>query len=1183
MRKIGHLPGMLLALGLCACQNLLEEDLLQDARMHPGETILKATIESGSPTRTSLSSEGNGVNKVLWSEGDVIGVFVDDAADASVFRLVDGAGTRNGIFSGSGQGSRYVAAYPYGQIKSLEGDVLTLELPVEQESADGNVGSGSLPMVAVGVSTDLSFRNVASVLKLSLKGHQLVTRLVFRPKDPSIKVSGPMSVSLARPDDPVVTMSPDGVDSVAVNVGGVLLDKDKETVFYIGLPAQTYQGGFTVRIYTSTGYMDKTYGADFTMERSKVHAAGVVTVKLDSGVEVSESLEGQGTEKDPLKIASLGDLLLMQTSVNAGQTIRTSVGGQVEAAMASYILVQDIDLGGLYNENTGKSWTPIGNYSNLFRGTFDGGGHEIAHLYIHVEEDCQGLFGAVESSTIRNLTISGDVTAHGYCGVLAGDMGRKTTVDGVVTKGTVKGENHVGGLMGHAYHVTMTFCRNEADLRDCEYYCGGLVGLTEFSWIQHCTNRGKVDGNQLSGGLAGYLNGARIVDCTNTGDVTGTWRIGGLGGYFWQGGKILNSINYGNVKGLQGSQYVGGLGGFVSSRAISYQKEATIANCIHLGTVEITDGTYCGWLAGFIGLADGETPIGDEPASGAWVKNCYWLQDGPISLPEVGGGPGIAENNFALTEAQLKGEPYNGTLYVTADGTGFNRLIDALNAGAVYWGNVWENGFGSGWEGNPPLSGWVYPGPGSYPALTDLEAQMPGNSKPIFRISADSFEMDAVGGTFQVEVTSSQDYTVSQLPEWITEVSSESPANQPHTRIFTYSVAVNRSASERKESITFTNASGTVLTVKLTQKAPYLTISVTELLFPDAGGSKRIPVSSSVAWKVTSEADWFSVTPASGTGDGALSVLAEANGNASARGGSIVLSAVDFPYEYVINLVQSGYAGEETGDWKQLPFVHQSVAMRFTATWCGWCPYMNRSILRAQELYPGKIQHLALHGGGSDLQFDPTGTLMNLFRTNAFPTGVMDGRIKVNNSTDIESVAANFIEASKQTEQTYGTVSGLALRSVSSGQQVTIDVDGYFKQAGDYKITVLLVEDGIIHPQENGGDDYVHDNVVRVTATGILGDAFTVGSDFTQKSFHYSVTVPSGYKIENMRVFAYVHKAFGSAPVIQTEDYGNYYIDNCATAPVGSVLKLALVGGGGGGGTGGGDNEGITPGDDINL
>ena len=1183
MRKIGHLLGLVLAFGFCACQNLLEEDLFVDSALHPGETVLRATIESGSATKTSLSPEGNGVYKVLWNEEDLIGVFVDDAMDASLFRLIDGAGTRNGVFSGFGQGGRYVAAYPFEQVKSLEGDVLTLDLPVEQEYADGNVGSGALPMVASGVSTDLSFRNVASVLKLSLKGHQLVTRLVFRPKDPSVKVSGPMMVSLASPDDPVATMSPDGVDSVAVNTGGVLLDKEKETAFYIGLPAQTYKGGFTVRIYTSTGYMDKTYGSNFTMERSKVHPAGTVTVKLDSGVEVSEFLEGQGTEKDPLRIASLGDLLLMQTMVNAGGLVRTTDGSEVDAATASYILVQDIDLGGLYNERTGRNWTPIGNYTNLFRGTFDGGGHEIAHLYIHGEEDCQGLFGAVEGSTIRNLTVSGEVTAHAYCSILAGEMGRNTLVDGVITKGTIQGEGFVGGLTGHAYSVTMTFCRNEADLRDCDHYCGGIVGLAEFCWIQHCSNSGQIGANQLSGGLAGYLNGARIVDGTNTGDVTGTWRIGGLGGYFRQGGKILNSINYGNVTGLKRAQYVGGIGGFVSSRAISYQQEATIANCINLGSVETTDGTYVGWLAGFIGLTDSESPVGDEPASGAWVKNCYWLRNDQILLPDVGGGPGIAENNFALTEAQLKGEPYPGTLYVAPDGTGFNLLIDALNAGAVYWGNVWKNGPGSGWDGNPPLSGWVYPASGSYPALTDLEAQMPGNSQPIFRISADSFEMDAVSGTFQVEVTSSQDYTVSKLPGWISEVSSETPANQPHTRIFTYSVSVNRTASERKETIMFTNAAGTALQVKVVQKAAYLNVDATEILFPDAGGSKRIPVSSSVEWKVTSTSDWFSVTPASGIGDGALSVLAGENGSASARGGSIILSAVDFPYECIINLVQSGYAGEETGDWKQLPFVHQSVAMRFTATWCVWCPYMNSSIVRAQELYPGKIQHLALHGGGSDLQFNPTGTLMSLYKTNAFPTGIMDGRIKVNNSTDIESVAATFIEAGKQTEETYGTVSGLALRSISSGQNVTIDVDGYFKQAGDYKITVLLVEDGIVHYQENGGNDYVHDNVVRVTATNILGDAFTVGSDFSQKSFHYTVTVPSGYKIENMRVFAYVHKSFGSAPVIQTEDYGNYYIDNCATAPVGSVLKLALEGGGGGGGTGGGSNEGITPGDDINL
>ena len=44
---------------------------------------------------------------------------------------------------------------------------------------------------------------------------------------------------------------------------------------------------------------------------------------------------------------------------------------------------------------------------------------------------------------------------------------------------------------------------------------------------------------------------------------------------------------------------------------------------------------------------------------------------------------------------------------------------------------------------------------------------------------------------------------------------------------------------------------------------------------------------------------------------------------------------------------------------------------------------------------------------------------------------------------------------------------------------------------------------------------------------------------------------------------------------------GDYYIDNCATAPVGETLKLALVGGGGGSGGSGGENEEIIPGGEI--
>lgn len=66
-------------------------------------------------------------------------------------------------------------------------------------------------------------------------------------------------------------------------------------------------------------------------------------------------------------------------------------------------LTEDINLGG-------KEWTPIGNESFPFHGTFDGGGHTIRGLHISQNrEGCYGLFGAIDG-TVKNLTILGTMT-----------------------------------------------------------------------------------------------------------------------------------------------------------------------------------------------------------------------------------------------------------------------------------------------------------------------------------------------------------------------------------------------------------------------------------------------------------------------------------------------------------------------------------------------------------------------------------------------------------------------------------------------------------------------------------------------------------------------------------------------------------------------------------------------------
>jgi hypothetical protein len=148
----------------------------------------------------------------------------------------------------------------------------------------------------------------------------------------------------------------------------------------------------------------------------------------------------------------------------------------------------------------------------------------------------------------------------------------------------------------------------------------------------------------------------------------------------------------------------------------------------------------------------------------------------------------------------------------------------------------------------------------------------------------------------------------------------------------------------------------------------------------------------------------------------------------------------------------------------------------------------------------------------------------------------------------------------------------------------------YVKEKGDYKITVLLVEDGIVNKQTDNMDgdhaSYVHDNIVRKSMTNVLGEGSSVKEDFTIKDFHYKATIPASYNKQNLRVFAYIQASFGSREAIQSNRaFGNFYVDNCATAMLGSHLELALDDPEGeiGGGTEGGDNEGIVPGEVIDM
>ena len=252
------------ALMLTSCQ-LMEESFT---------TCLTAYMESPAVSKTSLSPVGDQMYNVLWSEGDKIGVYIDDNTDPSTFTLVSGAGSGFAIFNGDGSGSSYLAFYPESMLAFRSGNIINITVPEEQAYAPDTFDAGTFPMVAVSDSPELSFYNLSSIIRISLTGTETVSKIVFRPNDPAVKVSGAASVDVSDPGNPVITMAEDACDSLILNTGGVQLS-GRATDFYLVLPPQTYTGGFTVRVYSGDDYIEKSYQSDITLRRSSLRRASV--------------------------------------------------------------------------------------------------------------------------------------------------------------------------------------------------------------------------------------------------------------------------------------------------------------------------------------------------------------------------------------------------------------------------------------------------------------------------------------------------------------------------------------------------------------------------------------------------------------------------------------------------------------------------------------------------------------------------------------------------------------------------------------------------------------------------------------------------------------------------------------------------------------------------------------------
>ena len=332
----------------------------------------------------------------------------------------------------------------------------------------------------------------------------------------------------------------------------------------------------------------------------------------------------------------------------------------------------------------------------------------------------------------------------------------------------------------------------------------------------------------------------------------------------------------------------------------------------------------------------------------------------------------------------------------------------------------------------------------------------------------------------------------------------------------------------------------------------YFEFSPSAIEVEPMGGLFTMKVRSSVDFHVQINDDW--IKQVSVTGDprlGATVTFSAEMNNGEER--SSVMIVCDDKNCYPVVVTQ--------GDGSKLKKVtHHSLGMRFTATWCGWCPVMSKTFHLAKDNLGDKFEYICMYATDGNYGFSDMNTLANQYGVTGFPTGIVDGRFEVENYSS-EYAAGLIASAVEETETNYPAATAIGLESSLSGQNLTVKAEVFANCAETYKLTVILMENGIIGYQADYTDgdqqNFQHDRVARKTLTSsISGDSFSIDEVGGTKSFTYTYTVPASYKKNNLMILAYVQRTFGSRPVIQSGNYGNWYVDNCRVAAVGTTAPL---------------------------
>jgi hypothetical protein len=198
--------------------------------------------------------------------------------------------------------------------------------------------------------------------------------------------------------------------------------------------------------------------------------------------------------------------------------------------------------------------------------------------------------------------------------------------------------------------------------------------------------------------------------------------------------------------------------------------------------------------------------------------------------------------------------------------------------------------------------------------------RLPASAEPYINLSAAAVTMPAIPDEPQtVTVESNVDWAVEDDAEWLTATKGDGK--------ITLAATPNDSEERRTATVTVSGAGAGSRTLAVTQlaagEAPMLYIQPTSATFkatPDA--PQEVAIVSNVAWKAAVDEDaaaWLAVAPASGTGEGAVTLTAQPNTTGKARSATVTVTGEGVAWPATVSVTQlaagSGDASALLGTW----------------------------------------------------------------------------------------------------------------------------------------------------------------------------------------------------------------------------------------------------------------------------